>query len=298
MKKVCSVVWCLVALCGLCSQVFAQEGFPAGAWTSGSGLPCAQGSEGIGLPSVYVGWLEHRQGSSWTIQRPDGAGTAAWPLRGLWLGAEQHFRGCEGIGLLVSGSLFLPQHSYGAWVSSPGSTDYNFEIPSYEWWSADGLVTKQVSGAFEVLAGLRWDHSSVRVTYSDQTDDDYILNTYLPLVGVQMAERSSNGSLIVRVLGTPVALGSLKYNFWTGTGYAEQGNFTPTNSYFVELFTEYTRSMGGNLAAGIFAKWNALSLNTGTHHLSGSTTEAVSWNVNIRSLVIGGSVSLGFSLPW
>jgi hypothetical protein len=296
-KRVCVVVVCLVAVCGLCPPVPAQGIFGEGALTSGAGYPCAWGAGGITMPRVYVGWLEQSKGSTWTIERADRTGTAAWPLKGLWLGATEEFTGCDGIGLLVSGSLFIPRHSSGTWLPSPQAADFNFEIPSYGWWSIDGLVTKRVSGAFELVGGLRWDHSSIRVAYRDNTDDDYILNAYIPLVGVQVAQKSCNGSLTVRFMGTPVVLGGLKYHFWTGDGYSESGNFAPNNSYFMELFAEYSWCMGNNITAGGFAKWNSLSIKTRESHLAGSTTEPVRWGVGIQSLVVGGSVSVGFSSP-
>ena len=297
MKRVCAVFFCLLTLIAMGTDASAQGLFGGGEWTSGLGLPCSWGSGGIGMPSVYVGWLESPRGSTWSLQRRDHTGTAAWPLRGLWLGVSKEFMGCEGLGLLVSGSLFLPRHSYGTWVASPRSEDFKFEVPSYDWWSLDALAAKRISGGCELLAGMRWDHSSIRIGYYDNTDDDYILNAYIPLVGMQMAQRSCAGSLVVRVVGTPVVFGNLTYNFWTGDGYNEHRNFTSNNSYFVELFAEYSRSVGGNLVAGAFAKWNALSVRTEDKNLRGSTTEPISWSVNIQSLVVGGSLSLGFTCP-
>jgi hypothetical protein len=249
------------------------------------------------MPRVYVGWLEQSKGSTWAIERPASIGTAAWPLKGLWLGATEEFKRCDGIGLLVSGSLFIPRHSSGTWLPSPQGENYTFEIPSHEWWSIGGLVTTRVSGAFELLGGLRWDRSSIRVAYRDNTHDDYVLNAYIPLVGVQVAQQSCNSSLTVRFMGTPVVLGALKYHFWTGDGYTEYGDFALNNSYFMELFAEYSWCMGNSITAGGFVKWNSFSAKTQESHLTGSTTEPVSWSVGIQSLVVGGSVSVGFSSP-
>jgi hypothetical protein len=287
----------LVGLWGLPGEVSAQ-GFLGGDARSGiSGLPVACGSGGIGMPSIYLGWLEHPKGSTWVIQRRNDTGTAPWSLRGLWVSASQEVVGCDGFGFLVSGSIFVPQRASGTWFRSPRTEKVDFNIPSYDWWSIDGLVTSRISGSFELLAGVRWDHTSTRVRFADDTDDDYILNAYLPLVGVQVAQRSCNGKLLVRFMGAPVAFGKLKYHYWTGTNYSESGDFDLTKSYLVEFFADYQRAVTSNLTAGVFVKWNSLTVKTREQHLSGSSTDPTSWAVGIQSVVIGGSVSVGFSSP-
>ena len=297
MKRVCLLVVCLMAMWGTCPGVSAQ-GFLGETACSGAGcFPGLWGSGGIGMPTVYVGWLDYSKGSTWELQRVGSAGTASWPLKGLWLGATKEFTSCEDIGFLISGSVFVPRRSHGTWVESPRVTDFDFDISSYQWWSIDGLVTKRISGSFELLAGLRWDHTSTRIHYNDDTSDDYTLNTYIPLVGVQIAERSCNGTLLVRFMGSPVPFGELTYAFWTGQNYAESASFALSKSHFMELFAEYNRCVGGNLTAGLFVKWNSLSVKTSEGHLAGTGGEPASWNVDIQSLVIGGSICLGFSSP-
>ena len=248
-------------------------------------------------PRVYFGWLEHSRGSTWALQRQTSTGTAPWPLQGFWLGASENLTLDDGFGLLVSESIFLPQRSAGTWYQSPNSASVDFEIPSYEWWSVDGLTKSRVSGALELLAGFRWDHTSTRVKYSDHTDDDYILNAYLPLIGIQVNQPFSSGSMLVRFVGSPVVAGRMRYDFWTHTGYAEFGDFDVSGGSFLEFFGDYFLKVTSDLSVGGFVRWNSLHVKTVERNLSGSTTEPVSWTIDIQSWTLGGTLSLGFSSP-
>jgi hypothetical protein len=308
MKRLCIMVITVVALWGLPSSGFTQAFFDAGKPTSLGGLPfpvpksasCVNGAGSwlMNMPSLYVGWLEHGDGSSWALQRQASKGTATWPLKGFWFEATKEVALDTGPGLLVSGGVFVPSRSAGTWSSVPGSGAFAFDIPSYDWWFVDTLAKARVSGNFELLAGFRWDHTSTRVDYSDNTSDDYILNSYMPLIGTQVYQPFSNGSMLVRFVCSPLVFGKLKYHFWSRDGYAEFGDF-PLNSKssFLEVLADYRVRLTGDLHVGVFAKWNWLRVKTDERNLSGLTTESVSWGVDIRSWTLGGDVSLAFSCP-
>ncbi len=204
MKRFCLLVVAVVALWGLSSEVSAQGFFGV---TQGrvQAVSLARGGpvESACRASTWAGWSILR-GARGSFSVEQWTGTAPWPLKGLWLGATEEVVGCDGFGFLVSGSVFVPQRASGTWLRSPVPDAVPFDIPSYDWWSIDGLITSRISGSFELLAGFRWDHTSTRVNYSDHSDDDYILNAYLPLIGLQMNQRSCNGSLLVRFMGAPV----------------------------------------------------------------------------------------------
>jgi hypothetical protein len=301
----------LVAVAIMC--VFPFSGFAQGFF--GTGMPT--GFNGLSFPSsnssacvndvtsaltstptLYFGWLEHQDRSSWALQRGASKGTATWPLRGFWFGATKDVTFDAGPGILVSGGIFVPRRVEGAWFSSPDTTSFPFEIPSYNWWYVDGLVKARVPGNLELLAGFRWDHTSTRVDYSDNTSDDYILNSYIPIIGTQVSQPFSNGSILVRVVGSPVVFGTMKYHFWTRTGYSEEASFPlNTSSSFLEVLADYRVKLTGDLKAGCFAKWNWLRGRTDDRSLSDSTTESVSWGVDIKSWTLGGDISLAFSCP-
>ncbi|MBI5572842.1 MAG: hypothetical protein HY914_23060 [Desulfomonile tiedjei] len=310
MKRLCVVLMGVVMFWVAPAGAFAQGyvGYQANPGLTGFLFPrlsgmvsgCDQPQPGvIGTPRIYFGWLEHPNGATWALQRVASTGTAAWPLKGFWLQATDDFMFRDGLGLSLSGSVFFPQRSAGTWSQSPpigGSVD--FEVPSYEWCSLDALVTQRISGSFQLIAGFRWDHTSTRVDYSDNTSDDYIMNEYIPFIGAQVNQPTSLGSVLVRFVGTPLVPGSIRYHFWTNTGFAEFGNFDVSQGYFMELLAEYRLRIACDLSLGGFAKWNALHVQTATRNLAGSVSEPISWVVDIRSWTVGGSVSLGFASPF
>ncbi len=249
------------------------------------------------MPTLYAGWLEHPRGSTWSLQRQDSTGTAPWPIKGFWFGAAKDVTLFGGLGIIGSGGIFVPWRSEGTWYESPGGRSFSFEIPQYDWWYLDGLVKCRVSGPFELLAGFRWDHASTRVNFSDNTSDDYVLNSYIPLIGAQINQRWPGGSLIFRVVGSPVVRGQVRYNFWDRLGSAEFGDFPVKDSLFLEIFADYQVKLSGDVRAGGFGKWNALQVRTDTQKLSGSTAEPVSWTVNLQSWTFGVDASVYFISP-
>ncbi len=309
MKRLCMLLAAVTALWGAPSPGIGLGPFSAHGPASLTGLPFSfpsnmscnsgDGSGLLSMPSLYFGWIEHQRGSVWALERQATTGTAAWPLRGFWFGATKEVSLDAGPGFLVSGGVFVPRRVTGTWFTSPETSAFSFEIPSYDWWYVDGLVKGRVCEDFELLAGFRWDHTSTRVNYSDNTTDDYILNSYMPLIGTQVRQRFSNGSMLVRFVCAPVVFGTLKYHFWTGDGFSEFGNFPlNTKSSFWEVFADYRLKLAGDLHVGAFAKWNWLRVRTVNQNLSGSTTESVAWGVDIRSWTVGGDVSLAFSSPF
>lgn len=301
----CSILLSFVIALGLVSadsyaQDFAVRDFVSSvADTSffgvGTQTPGCRKSATFGSPNIYVGWLEHRKGATWVTNRQDGStGTAEWPLRGYWIGASESIMPQERLGLLISGSVFFPHRGAGAWYTTDGIGAVDFEVPSYYWWSVDGLVRGSVSDNFDILAGFRWDHTSTRLKYSDDTDDDYILNLYLPLIGAQLHQQFAGGELLFRIIGTPWIPGRMRYHFWTSTNFSEFGDFDVARGSFIEMLLDYRFRMASNLNVGGFVKWNMLHVNTHENSLSGSTAEPISWTVDIRSWTAGGTLSLAF----
>ncbi|AFM25519.1 hypothetical protein [Desulfomonile tiedjei] len=264
-------------------------------FSAGTQTPGCRKSEMFGSPNLYVGWLEHHKGATWVTNRQGGStGTAEWPLRGFWLSLSESIMPQDRFGLLLSGSVFFPHRGAGSWYTTGGIGAIDFEVPSYYWWAVDGFVRGGVSDNFDILAGFRWDHTSTRLKYSDNTDDDYVLNLYLPLIGAQLHQQFAGGELLFRIIGTPLVPGRVRYNFWTSTNFSEFGDFDVARGSFVETLLDYRFRMASNLNLGGFVRWNMMHVNTRENSLSGSTTESISWTVDIRSWTVGGSLSLGF----
>ncbi len=309
MRRLCivllrMVLWYALSV-GTAAQGFVGPGIAADLgnfpFRCSGGAFCGDGTEAglISMPKLYFGWLEHPNGSTWALQRQGSTGTAPWPLKGWWLEATKEIALNQDFGLLISAGVFFPRRTSGTWFTTPLARSFDFEIPSYDWWFVDGLVKGCASGPLEFLAGLRWDHTSTRVDYSDNTSDDYILNSYMPIIGAQINQPFSNGSMLVRFVFSPVVWGQMKYHFWDRLGFAEFGDFrVNSNSFFWEILADYRFKLRDNLQVGGFAKWNSLRVRTDDQNLSGSTTESVSWAVDIRSWTFGGVVSLDFSCPF
>jgi hypothetical protein len=275
----------------------ALRGLPAG---YPSNVACTGSGPGImGGYGVNLGWLEQRDGSIWALERQTSTGTATWPLKGFWVQATEELTFDRRFGLLVTTGFFIPRRMSGTWISRPSGATFGFDIPSYDWQFVDGIIKAGVSGGFDILAGFRWDRTSTRVDYSDNTSDDYVLNSYLPLIGAQVNRRFSDSSLLVRFIGSPLVYGTLKYHYWDRLGYAEFGDFrvNSKSSYF-EILADYRFKLQSGIRAGGFVKWNWLRVRTDSHNLSGLTTESVAWAVDIKSWVIGGIVSVDFGSPF
>jgi len=211
--------------------------FPAG--YSGN-VGCTNTDPGItGDFDIAVGWLAQRDGSIWSLERQNSTGTATWPLKGLWVQSARELMFDRRYGLFVSTGFLIPQHMSGTWITRPSGVTFDFDIPSHDWWYVDGIVKARISDGFDILTGVRWDRTSTRVDYSDNTSDDYVLNSYLPLIGAQMNKRSSESSLLVRFIGSPVVYGNMKYHYWDRRGYAEFGDFrVNSRSSFLEILAD------------------------------------------------------------
>jgi hypothetical protein len=299
----------LLCFCVCASPIQAQLAF------GGGGTPhSAQGGESLFPPScgagsnlvpglsnplnLYVGWLDHAKGNTWTLQRQQSSGTASWPVRGWWLGASTDFALSYPIGVLVAGYVFFPQRSAGTWYEDPPSRSFDFEVPSYDWWTVEGFLTGSLCGNLEILAGFRWNHTSIRINYSDFTDDDYILNTTTPLVGVQYRGQSSAQRILVRVVGSPVIGGNLNYHFWDNLGFAEFGSFPVRSGSFLECMADYSVQVADRFGLGCFVKWNVLRVRTDEKDVSGSAVEPIYWSVDNRAWIVGASASLAFVSPF
>ena len=248
-----------------------------------------------GTTSLYAGWLEtSSNGNSWALRRTSSTGTAAWPLKGFWLEASQDVNLNHDYGLILSGGVLQPRTGHGTWFNAPSGQPVDFTAPSYDWWQAQGLLKRRVSGPVDILAGVRWRHINTKVNYNDNTTDDYVLNTYTPLIGVQVNKAFSASSLLVRFVASPLTRGTLKYNFSTQTGFSEYADFDVTDGSFMEFLASYGLKLKRDLTLGAFVKGSSFETTTPVHNLSGSTSEPVSWDVDLRSWTFGGTVSWRF----
>jgi hypothetical protein len=162
------------------------------------------------------------------------------------------------------------------------------------------------SSGLSFLVGLRYDYFNTQFTSSNPVftgpgtlGDGATVRSegWIPLLGTQAAYVSSASNLVVRVVGFPYLAGNARYRE-TIAGASAEFTGTYNNGYFLEVFTEYSRTFGpGGL--GVFARWN------GTHGNSDSDIElnngagssGFKLGLNRNSWTLGGSFTLNFNTP-
>lgn len=278
--------------------------------------PCAP----VAGPTLYVGWMEDRQGTSFTADT-DGTSLAnivsinhRYPNRGLWLGLGQCIPLRERFSFIASGWYLVPSNDNSREIyNAPGVAERTWDTDT-QWWFADGLFGLGTPGGFSLLAGLRYDSFTTRFKNpvnaagiggalpSDTAD--VVTENWIPLFGTQMDYSGSFGNLVVRAVGVPTLVGSAWYKQTLGGGGIIQrieakGNYS--GGYFLEFFTEYSKSFGPG-SVGLFGRWNMaegkakLSVD-GLIAAGGLLARDFDLTLNRTSWTLGGSFSLAFNMP-
>lgn len=250
-------------------------------------------------PEFSLGRVNEPNGSDWTLQRQTSTSVASWKLSGWWLEARTGIRLGFNSDLLISGGWFFAQPASGVWHANPPSPQFGFDIDSYKWGTLDVLYRcRALQGRLDVLSGIRWDKKKTTVHYSDNTDDDYRLNTYAPVVGFQFNQPAAGGVLSVRALGSPWVFGEMDYDYRDRKGFEEYGDFTLRNGYTLECRAQYSRVVGSRWQLGGFAQWGIQHVESKQVALSGNTEEAVSWRVTNQAWMLGTFASVNFRTPF
>jgi hypothetical protein len=123
---------------------------------------------------------------------------------------------------------------------------------------------------------------------------------WIPLLGTQAAYVSSTTNLVVRVVGFPTLVGNIKYTETLGAlGGGNNAEFTGTynNGYFLEIFTEYSRTFGAG-GIGVFARYNAAHGNSDADlTLDGLGSPSFRLGLTRTSWTLGASLALNFNTP-
>lgn len=295
-------------------------GLPSFGGLGGGTLGCEANGLKIAAPKFYLGMMADRGGTTLDL---DGAflpslfdNTAhKYTNQGLWLGVSQLMGLNSGLCFNASGWCLVPSTAESDETFSDGFNhmDNRWNTDTH-WWFVDGVLSLNAPAGFSFLAGLRYEQYTTRFSDPERASGigilfpwataDVISESWIPLIGAEMRSPSSLGGLVVRVIGFPALLGSLKYN-------ETQPNITPvrrleasgswSKGYFVEFFSEYSKRLGfGDV--GLFAKWNAFqgksrstvdyvdNFYVPTHEQPDLTLSRCWWT-------LGGSFTMNFSLP-
>ena len=278
---------------------------------------CGQELFPKGITEFYVGYMDHRNGTTIDFSRSVPLGPFngyqirhQYPIRGVWLGLSETINLSERIGLFGSGWVLLPSNQTDLETYNEMAAARNWNTRN-SWWYIDGLATFSPGAGFSFLAGVRYDKyttefrdpfAAFNVNSLPSDTADVITHNVIPLVGAQAGYDCPQSRLLFRVVGFPTLLGSVKYrqNF-AGTGAIEaSGNYK--KGYFLELFSQYVRKFGPG-EVGIFARWSGthgeVDLDVDSVDIAAPTTNGTfDLSLERYAWTVGGSVSLRFDLPF
>ncbi len=251
-----------------------------------------------------VGWLEHSQGLTLSNDLPEllGGITNIRPsaLRGVWISLTISAALADRVALELSGAALLARQSGGLITSNIGSTA-DFEGAGLEWSYLQSLFRWDVGRDFSVLAGVRWDHTKERlhVTRPPSSNDDFIVNGYMPLVGVQVRQESPAGHISLRVLGFPAVPGNIKFHTWSETStYSQESDQDFSGGHCLEVDAEYGRRISGTVDASLFGRWDLLHATTSVENaLVPAPVRAIRWTMDRRSWTLGMGISCSLNFP-
>ncbi len=247
------------------------------------------------------------------------------------LGVSNYCQLSDRVGIMASGWYLFPssgdaQETYGpglqAFQPAPGGPTLTLVSGNVRTWSItrswgwlDGALVLGSPCGMNLIAGFRWDSYSIKLkdpspfgptgfllagatfpggTLSDEAE--LTMNSYIPLIGTQCCWGGPCCGLLVRVVGFPWVPGNLRYGETVNEGVSARlqadGNYD--RGYFMEVFSEYSRSCAGFGCLGIFARWNYLHVRSlGSADVLGTTTFP-----NRTSWTIGGRLTLNFGMPF
>jgi hypothetical protein len=294
---------------------FGLPGLPSFGLGGGSGAGCGVERSGPGCcTEFFVGWMTAQPGvtfSARTNNGPLGAATNGlehkYNLQGLWLGVSQTCQLADKLGFVASGWYLIPSNQTSQEVYDlvgVAGPRRSWQTDN-KWWYVDGLLSMGNLGGFTLLAGARYDYQSTNFqspevgTVGGLTSDsaDVSLSNIIPLVGTQYALNCSQSQLLVRAVGIPTLVGTVKYNetLAGASRYEVSGNYR--GGYFLEVFADYAYKFGAG-DVGAFLRWNMANGKSDVDtNLVGAASQQFDLNLQRNTWTFGGKVSYCFNLP-
>jgi hypothetical protein len=267
----------------------------------------------------YVGWLDGRDGTTINVDT-SGLGIAGitsvqhkFANRGLSLGLSTTACLSDRVSFIASGWYLVQsksdsreQYQFGAVLQ-----ERTWDVTP-QWWYVEGLFALgQPCGGITLLAGLRYDSyqskfknpADVNVLSLPSDQSDVTSEGWIPLIGTQYAVQGEAQSLVVRAVGIPTLVGTVKYKE-TIAGFERanlSGNYN--GGGFLEFFAEYTRNFcGGSL--GLFGRWNTTEGKANPNVDAGVVGTAApiasdkfKLSLHRNTWTVGGVATLNFDMP-
>jgi len=306
-------------------MALTPPGFPGGYGVPqpyGCPPPCAQM---CGPLAFYTGYMvSDKRGFQYKREPEDDASgpdlVFRFPLQGVVLATSGTFPLSENLGVIAAGGWLLPNKTVGDFnqegtVETPLTS--HLEADS-QWGIIDGAgyftFFNAGWGCFQFLGGFRWDHLTSRQTISSHNaggpgtftsaaTNDITVDAYIPYFGFQLLQTSTCSRFAARVIGFPVAPGTVRFNESSsgtedGVVFLDGGEFNHPfkRSYFIEASAEYSMKILGDISLGGFALFNTLHGKTDFGTFVGQE-ESRSELINLTRLTwtFGGSISYSFS---
>jgi hypothetical protein len=259
------------------------------------------GGRSKSVPTVYVGWLEHRNGIDMADDLPNiRGGVTNWrqrPLKGLWLSGELQWD-TRMLSLSAAAATLLPQKTSGIILSNIGLTA-QFDTVEDQWSYVDVVCAYKMGPSYLLVGGFRWDHTSSRlhINRPRESYDDFIVNAFLPLVGVEARRKGSFDISRLRVVGFPFVPGDITFHTWElhrPESSRSYQNFS--RGYYVEVVTEYAQRIGRHGKFGVFLRWDMMRADTGVTAALQPGSQPIRWIVDRSSWTVGTTINVAFSL--
>ena len=230
-------------------------------------------------------------------------------VNGLWLALWANGRLGDYLGFYARGSWLIPSNHRSEEVYSGGLAQSSRTwATDTQWYNVDVGGTLRLCGGMDLISGFRFD--SYSTGFSDPADAvgfvslntdtaDSILRSYIPYVGLMVNQCPG---LRVGVIGFPYVPGDISYNETTAGALRTETSGSLRNSYFLEVFAEYSRDlMGGSL--GVFGTWSYLSTTANLNaelKIGGVTvnTQPYSFRFRRQNYIVGAKFAVNFFSPF
>jgi hypothetical protein len=325
MKRV-AVLFLAILILGLVPTLASAQGFLPGLPSFGglfSGPARCGDSYAPGLPgpTFYAGWGFSDRLTSFGVGA-EGVGvlnlfeeSRRYDPKGVWLGLSLPLPLSDRLSIIASGWYMIPGSSGNGYATYNNSDLSRTWSTSSEWWFVDGLLAFSCGSGFSVLAGARYDSFTTHFK-NPNTENfigglnsdtaDLISQNVIPLVGLQVTSNSARSNLLVRAVGIPALVGTVKYNETFGGVERLKTSANWSGGWFLELFGEATtKAFTGDSSIGAFFRWNWAHGNANldgdglAYYANGVfQNDTFKLGFNRSNITVGGSLKLDFALPY
>jgi hypothetical protein len=250
---------------------------------------------------VSVSWLNHPEGLNMANDLPTILGGVTndrkRPLRGAQVGFFTQFAPTRKYDLIFSASTLIPDYTEGTIVSNIGLTAQMESSQDY-WNYLQCMVQRDMGAGIKALAGFRWDNTSSQIHVSNRggSVDDFIVNLYLPFLGVKAVQGSPGSGAQLALLASPITPGSIRFHNWSKrtTDYSISDQVFE-GGYMIELNGLFACRLTDSHSFSVKGSWNAVHSVTPTQAALLPGVTEIKWIYDRRAWSIGCQLEFTFN---